>query len=267
MAFTLVELLVVITIVAIVASLVLPSLARAKAQARRAQCQNNSRQLILACLMYCDDNKGFFPYNMGGPAVHTNLNWVSDIMDWDTNSDNTNLAPLTTEAALGPFVAESAAVFRCPSDWVLSSIQQRSGWPSRVRSYSMNASVGDAGDISRGGVNTNNPGYIQFFKTTSLPTASQIFVFMEEHPDTISDGYFLNDAYPKQWIRLPASYHEASANISFADRHAELHRWRDYMTTPPSAPDAAAPVLYTNLPASQQDDFVWVISHMSVKAG
>ena len=121
----------------------------------------------------------------------------------------------------------------------------------------MNASVGDAGEITQSGVNANNPNYIQFFKTSSVPKAGQIFVFMEEHPDTISDGYFLNKAYPRQWMRLPASYHNGSANISFVDGHAELHHWQNADTKPAAQPDAAT-VLFTNLPPSQQDDFAWV---------
>jgi prepilin-type processing-associated H-X9-DG protein len=214
--------------------------------------------------MYCDDSMGYFPYNMAGAAVHTNINWAEDVLDWETDSDNTNTA-LLTGAALGPYLAQSSASYHCPSDAVLSAIQQSAGWLNRARSYSMNASIGDAGEITQGGVNTNNPGYIQFFKASSVPAAAQIFVFMEEHPDTISDGYFLNKAYPREWIRLPASYHNGGANISFADGHAELHHWQDAATKPPSEPDAAAAVLFTNLPPGQQDDFAWVIAHMTVK--
>src|ERR1019366_1935145 len=143
---------------------------------------------------------------------------MCDLLDWETNSDNTNTA-LLTQAALGPYVFQSAAVYHCPSDAALSAIQRGAGWPNRARSYSMNASVGDAGELTQSGVNTNNPRYIQFFKLSSVPQAAQIFVFMEEHPDTISDGYFLNKAYPAEWIRLPASYHNGCANVSFADGH------------------------------------------------
>jgi len=57
-AFTLIELLVVIAIVAIVASVILPALARSKDSARRIQCVSNIRQLGLATLMYWDDNAG-----------------------------------------------------------------------------------------------------------------------------------------------------------------------------------------------------------------
>jgi prepilin-type processing-associated H-X9-DG protein len=214
--------------------------------------------------MYCDDSSGFFPYNLAGAAVHTNINWASDLLDWETNSDNTNTA-LLTQAALGPYVAQSALIYHCPSDTALSTIQRSAGWLNRARSYSMNASIGDAGEITQGGVNTNNPDYVQFFKLSSVPQAGQIFVFIEEHPDTIYDGYFLNRSYSREWIRLPASSHNGSAAISFADGHAELHHWQDASTKIPPEPDAATPLVFTNLPAGQRDDFNWVIGHMTVK--
>jgi prepilin-type N-terminal cleavage/methylation domain-containing protein/prepilin-type processing-associated H-X9-DG protein len=263
-AFTLIELLVVVAVVGVLAGLLLPSLARAKTQAKASFCQSNNRQLMIACLMYCDDNSGFFPYNLAGAAVHTNINWASDLLDWETNSDDTNTA-LLTGAALGPYAAQSASVFRCPSDNVASPLQASLGWPNRARSYSMNASIGDAGEITESGVNTNNPDYVQFFKVTSVPQTAQIFVFIEEHPDTIYDGYFLNKAYSWQWTRLPASYHLQCANISFVDGHAELHHWQDSDTTPPSVPDGAAGVILTNLPQAQRGDLTWVVTHMSVK--
>jgi prepilin-type processing-associated H-X9-DG protein len=162
-------------------------------------------------------------------------------------------------------VAQSALIYHCPSDTALSTIQRSAGWLNRARSYSMNASIGDAGEITQGGVNTNNPDYVQFFKLSSVPQAGQIFVFIEEHPDTIYDGYFLNRAYSREWIRLPASSHNGSAAISFADGHAELHHWQDASTKIPPEPDAATPLVFTNLPAGQRDDFNWVIGHMTVK--
>ena len=262
-AFTLIELLVVIAVLGILSSMLLPALARTKTQAQGSFCLNNTRQLILACQMYCDDNKGIFPYNLAGTAVHTNINWVSDLLDWETNSDNTNAA-LLTGAALGPYVAQSCGTYRCPSDTALSAIQRSAGWPNRARSYSMNASIGDAGEITQSGVNINNPDYVQFFKLDAIAQTAQIFIFVEEHPDTISDGYFLNKAYYNEWIRLPASYHDGGATFSFADGHGELHHWQDASTKAPAQPDAAP--VYLNLPYGEQNDLKWIITHMSVES-
>jgi prepilin-type N-terminal cleavage/methylation domain-containing protein len=59
--FTLIELLVVIAIIAILAALLLPALSAAKEQGRRTACFNNNRQIIFACLLYTDEQRGLLP--------------------------------------------------------------------------------------------------------------------------------------------------------------------------------------------------------------
>jgi prepilin-type N-terminal cleavage/methylation domain-containing protein len=63
--FTLVELLVVIAVIAILAALLLPSLAKAKQQAILTNCKSNERQQLLALTMYAHDNKDFLPDDAG----------------------------------------------------------------------------------------------------------------------------------------------------------------------------------------------------------
>jgi prepilin-type N-terminal cleavage/methylation domain-containing protein/prepilin-type processing-associated H-X9-DG protein len=272
--FTLVELLVVIAVIAILASLLLPALNRAKSKAEGIYCLNNTKQLLVAWHIYADDHNDVLAYNVGGNggrsiASHTKLNWVDNIMSWESlDSDNTNLTTIT-DASLGPY-ARSVAIYRCPSDRVLSDKQRRAGWEARIRSYSMNAMVGDAGDVSKSGVNENNPGYVQFFKASAIPLPYRIFIFLDEHPDSINDGYFLNKWPPKnsddrEWIDLPASYHNGAASFSFADGHSETHRWQNSSTKQPTIPGLS--FLPMDVPYAETTDFYWTISRMSVSRG
>lgn len=268
--FTLIELLVVLGIILLLAGLILPAVAKARGKGRAAACLSNQRQLGLAWMLYAQDNQDWLAYNFGAAdtkktvAQGQYLNWVNNVMSWELDAENTNTA-LIAAGGLGPYCGKGADIFRCPADYVLSDLQKAAGWNARVRSVSMNAMMGYAGQFTKGGTNLNNPEYRQFFKESDIPNASRLFVFIEEHPDSINDGYFLNNLENLEWMDSPASYHDGAANITFADGHAELHRWLFRSTKPPARPDAAH--LPARIPSAERGDFQWLMDRTSISSG
>jgi prepilin-type N-terminal cleavage/methylation domain-containing protein/prepilin-type processing-associated H-X9-DG protein len=266
--FTLIELLVVIAIVGVLAGLLLPALARARVKATGIACMNHHRQLALACQLYVDDFGDALPYNFGEPDTRRTvaegryLNWANNVMNWELDAMNTNLA-LIGAGGLGPYCAGSPELFRCPSDRVLSDLQRDAGWRGRTRSISMNAMVGNAGSFMTEDYNVNNPAYRQFTRLTQIPEPSLLFVFIEEHPDSINDGYFLNRLAIREWTDLPASYHDGGANLTFADGHVQFRRWLDASTRPPARPDGAR--LPFAVAGDQSSDFEWLMERTTLR--
>ena len=175
--FTLIELLVVIAIIAVLAALLLPVLSRAKGAAQGAQCASNVRQLIVAWLLYADDNNGQLPCNadgQDGAGIFTN--WVAGTMSSASDATNSQLLIDPGQSSLARYIS-TPAIYKCPGD--------RSRF---VRSLSMNCRMNPTRihgtpAFTAGG----NASYKTYRLNREISDPSQIFVFLDERSDSIND--------------------------------------------------------------------------------
>lgn len=225
-AFTLIELLVVIAIIAILASLLLPVLARAKSKALTVACISNLKQIQTCWHLYTVDNADKVVPNNSvngisstGPtgSIATGASWcLAD--PTEANVQNGMLFNYNT----------SVAIYHCPADRsTLTDPSGHDGGTPRARSYNMSQSVNGYPEY-----NWFLIGYIPFFrKTTEIrnPGIANCMVFIDENEYTLVDSQFgmPTDFYDgsTSWWDMPADRHQQGANLSFSDGHVEHYRW------------------------------------------
>lgn len=109
--------------------------------------------------------------------------------------------------------------------------------------------------------------YKIFLKSSDfgVPGPSQLYVLLDEHPDSINAGGFANmmveSPAAARVIDFPASYHNGAAGITFADGHAEIKKWIDGRTKPPVRYNGQ---LALNVASPNNRDMIWLSDRTSV---
>jgi prepilin-type processing-associated H-X9-DG protein len=156
----------------------------------------------------------------------TGVSWCPDHARTDTN---------TTDLETGVLFPynRSVGIYHCPADQ--STVEADDGTKTtqiRNRSYNMSQSVNGYPEYldSLGIPSLSELPYWKKFTSIVRPTPSRLFVFIDEHPDTLLDAQFGNPAglpyWPTMWFDIPADRHNQGACLSFADGHVERWQWK-----------------------------------------
>jgi prepilin-type N-terminal cleavage/methylation domain-containing protein len=241
-AFTLIELLVVIAIIAILAAMLLPALAQAKLRAQGISCINDMKQLGVSAIMYGADCNDQIPCNVpirdgGDTQANNKPNWVDGTFQWTGGpetpggANGCEINPFylgtgsqtgfgtTLIGSIGTY-AKSPGVYKCPADHYLGTAHHQ----ERVRSISANAYVGYGGSSFLNGQYRNYTKFSQFGLGLG---SSDCYVYLDENPASLNDGYFLYLPDNSGINDRPAVNHGKSSSFSYADGRAELHKWAD----------------------------------------
>jgi len=225
--FTLVELLVVIAVIGVLVSLLLPTLANAKAKAQAIYCQNNLRQMGIALIIYTQENGGAYPMFMREWATDsqavTRVKWFDDI--------SPNLSP-TWERG----------IYKCPNYrgmiWGYYPHESTPYIPLSAGSYAYNGGssgadpgqylFGLSGKYPGGSLNATEPVWESEVASPgdmiALGDSISRMRMGWRYPELVNGGDFLSRDVNSYWeasLTGARERHRGRANIAFADGHGE----------------------------------------------
>jgi prepilin-type processing-associated H-X9-DG protein len=256
-AFTLVELLVVIASIAILLSLLLPALSRAKRTAHRITCINNHRQMALAWKMYSADNNDAFVLNGHNLLGDNRPYWVFGSHFRPATQLDTKYLVDPQYALFSVYIKEPR-IYKCPSDPAKMRLVGRRE-QATIRSYAMNVFMGTASNSAA----VLRRGFASYHNSVELRQPSERFLFIDINPWSVCNSAFFVTPGEPYFFMYPGYFHNHGAILSFADGHAEYHKWKDIRTErrkPAGTPQLAG--LGVEIPHHQSSpnnpDLAWI---------
>jgi prepilin-type N-terminal cleavage/methylation domain-containing protein len=242
-AFTLIELLLVIAVIAILAGVLLPALSKAKQKGVAIKCLNNTRQLAIAAHLYTLDNNELWPQNglsdlminlANPPANYAPRLWAEGRTFDRLNNEQEARASVSARLSQTAKYIPTKDTFRCPADRGL--LGPRNNQFQRPRSYGQNWFIGWTQDRATIGGAYTEPGLRNqiFIKTVNVKKPSDIFLYSEVHRFSFCGPPF--GTHPR-WdfqgnptgqnlsYNVPGQFHGRTTFFSYADGHAQGRKW------------------------------------------